>query len=105
MSAFDELRRSRQAAEIAALAREALAAGEPTTAEILAAAADARALELSSGDVTFGRRLIFTAGINAISREPAVIDLSTPELIRDAPNTCAVLNQALVVGIRSHLWD
>lgn len=105
MSAFDDLRRSRVAAEIATLAREAIAAGEPTTAEILAAAEQARALELSSGDVTFGRRLIFTAGINAISREPAVIDLSTPELIRDAPNTCAVLNQALVVGIRSHLWD
>jgi hypothetical protein len=105
VSAFDDLRRSRQAAEIATLARDAIAAGEPTDAEILADAADARALELSMGDVTFGRRLVFAAGIAAISREPAVIDLSTPELIRGAPNTCAILNQALVIGIRSRGWD
>lgn len=105
MSAFDDLRRSRVAVEIATLAREAIASGQPTDAEILAAAADARALELSSGDVTFGRRLVFAAGINAISRDPGIIDLSTPELIRDAPNTCAILNQALVIGIRSRGWD
>lgn len=95
----------RQAARAVEAASEARAGGEPTTAEILAAAEQARALELSSGDVTFGRRLIFTAGIAAISREPAIIDLSTPELIREAPNTCAILNQALVIGIRSRGWD
>jgi hypothetical protein len=95
----------RQAARAVEAASEDRAEGEPTDGEILAAAEQARALELSMGDVTFGRRLVFAAGIAAISREPAVIDLSTPELIRGAPNTCAVLNQALVVGIRSHLWD
>ena len=94
-----------RSAQTVEAASEARAAGEPTTADLLAAAADARALELSSGDATFGRRLVFAAGISAISREAEVIDLSTPELIREAPNTCAVLNQALLIGIRSRSWD
>lgn len=76
-----------------------------STADILEDAAEARALGLSSGDATFGRRLIFAAGIAAISRDPAIIDLSTPELAREAPNTCAILNQALLIGIRTRLWD
>lgn len=95
----------RQAARVVEAASEDRAGGEPTDGELLAAAAEARALELSSGDTTFGRRLIFAAGIAAISRDPAIIDLSTPELAREAPNTCAILNQALLIGIRTRLWD
>lgn len=94
---------SRDRDELGDVIRAALA--RHADADALAAAADARALELSTGDVTFGRRLIFAAGIAAISRDQAIIDLSTPELAREAPNTCAVLNQALLIGIRTRLWD
>lgn len=74
-----------------------------TDADLLAEAAAARALDVTTGDARFAHRLHFDWCLRRLDRSPEIIDLSTPALLKAAPNTVATLNRALDLGIRAYV--
>jgi len=70
-----------------------------TNADLLDAAAVARAADLSIGDESFAGRLRFAKGMGLLTKEAQVVDLSAPGALAGAPNTRAILGRARELGI------
>lgn len=70
-----------------------------TSADLLEAAALARAVDLSIGDTRFAARLRFARGMGLLTLDAQVIDLSAPGALASAPNTRAILGRAREIGL------